>query len=480
MRSMVVLAVTTIVFLGSSATADGQVSASTGYYTVGAGPRAICVADFNGDGELDLAVANANSGNVSVLMGVGDGTFEAAINYTAGTGPSGICAADVDGDTYVDLAVSNFDSDDVSILLNDGLGVFAAPVSYAAGVDGIAPRGICAAELNGSGLIDLAIADYWGDSVTVLINNDDGTFLPRVTYHMGTGTRPWAICAGDFDISGSIDLAVAYSLTDNIGVLFNAGDGTFSAPVNYSVGEEPRSITTADVDGNGSLDLAVANFATHNVSVLKNNGDGSFEAATNYSVAGSATRGICAAELEGDADIDLAVVTNTTNEAAILLNLGAGAFDQPALDYPVGNGPTAICWGDFDKDLDNDLAVTNFTDGTVSVLLNGNDILVGVDDEPGYDELPTGVRLRQNYPNPFNPSTIIEFSLPASSKVSITVYNVLGQKVRHLADRTFSAGNHVVVWDGRDDSDNALSGGLYFYRLVADGHTEARKMLLIK
>ncbi|UCG62948.1 MAG: VCBS repeat-containing protein [Candidatus Zixiibacteriota bacterium] len=480
MRLLLITIVMTIGVVSVSVLADTPFSASRVDYPVGQGPRAICVADFNGDSEFDLAVANTNSNNVSVLLGVGDGTFLAAVSYDAGTEPSGICAANVDGDGDIDLAVTNFMSDDVTILKNDGLGVFAAPVSYAVGVDGIGPRAICAAELNGSGLIDLAVADEWGDSITVLINNDDGTFPSYVTYSTGLGSTPFAICAANFDGSGSVDLAVANSGFNSVSIFTNAGGGTFTGPVDYAVNGTPRAITTADVDGNGSYDIATANSATHDVSVLKNNGDGTFGTASNYLVAGAATRGICAVELNGDTDLDLAAVTNTSDEVALLMNLGSGNFDQPALDYPVGLGPTAVCGADFDGDMDNDLAITNFDDNTVTILLNGTDILVGIDDGIGYDALPASVALGQNYPNPFNLNTIIAFSLPNRSSVSVVIYNALGQKVRVLADRSFSAGDHALSWDGRNDVGDVVAGGLYLYRLVAGQYVENRKMLLIK
>lgn len=478
MRFTAILVLVLTFTVAFAATPDNKALAAVADFAVGEGPRGICTADFDGDGEADLATVNVTTDDVSVLIGFGDGTFEAAVSYGAGTDPSGICAADVNNDTHIDLAVSNFTSHNVSILINNGDGTFAAAVNYPAGVTGNAPRSIVAAELNGAGYIDLAVANEWGDSVAVLINNDDGTFLAPVTYYMGLDATPVAIFAADFDGGGSNDLVVANSVTNNVGVLLNNGDGTFAAPVNYVTATSPRSVRAADLDGNGSLDLAVGNFTTHNMSVLLNNGDGTFDAATNYP-AGSTPRGIVIAELSGDAFPDIALVNYTSNDVSIFVNKGDGTFD-PDIVYSTGAGPNAICSADFNGDTDNDLAIANFTDNTVSILLNGSDILVGVEDDTHQPGIPVSVSLRQNYPNPFNPETVIEFSLPGRSHVSVTIFNVLGQQVRGLLSTELAAGEHVVSWDGCDDSGTPVAGGLYLYRLKTDNSVENRKMLLLK
>ncbi len=94
--------------------------------------------------------------------------------------------------------------------------------------------------------------------------------------------------------------------------------------------------------------------------------------------------------------------------------------------------------------------------------------------------LPDSYKLSQNYPNPFNPSTEISFSLPVAGQVKLEIYNVLGQRVTTLADGLFEAGEHVVLWDGKDISGSAVSSGIYLYRLQAGEFTETKKMMLLK
>lgn len=94
--------------------------------------------------------------------------------------------------------------------------------------------------------------------------------------------------------------------------------------------------------------------------------------------------------------------------------------------------------------------------------------------------LPDNFVLRQNYPNPFNPNTRMCFEIPCRSHVSLVVYNMLGQKVRTLADEVRSAGSYVVEWDGRNDAGKTLSTGIYLYRLEAGDFAQTKKAILMK
>ena len=103
-----------------------------------------------------------------------------------------------------------------------------------------------------------------------------------------------------------------------------------------------------------------------------------------------------------------------------------------------------------------------------------------VDDGDNEWSLPPDFRLEQNYPNPFNPATTIEYSLPKRGHVKIEIFNLVGQKVRTLVDEYKLAGNYCITWDGTDTSGNPLASGIYFCRLRAGDHVQAKKMLLIK
>ncbi len=293
-------------------------------------------------------------------------------------------------------------------------------------------------------------------------------FDARIDY--GAGNGPWSVFAADIDGDGHNDLAVANWGSDNVSVLLNNGDGIFQAAVNYGVGYCPLSVVAVDLDGDGDNDLAVANYVSHNVSVLLNNGDGTFQAAVNYG-AGGELYSVFAVDLDGDGDNDLAVASYWGN-VSVLLNNGDGTF-QAAVNYGAGNGPRSVFAVDLDGDGDNDLAVANSHSDNVSVLINLS-ITTGVDNSPE-TYLPGSYLLAHNYPNPFNASTTINYQLPIDSDVKLEVYNLLGQKVASLVDEKQRAGYRSVLWDASD-----VSSGLYFYKLTAGDYTETRRMMLVK
>ncbi len=157
-----------IAAVNQSALVNSNFAAKVDYAT-GVGPRSVTSADVNGDGHIDLAVANSDSDSVSVLLGDGTGSFAAKVDYATGSGSISVTSADVNGDGHVDLAVANMKADTVSVLLGDGTGSFAAKVDYATG-SGSGPTSVTSADVNGDGFVDLAVASREADTVSVLLN----------------------------------------------------------------------------------------------------------------------------------------------------------------------------------------------------------------------------------------------------------------------------------------------------------------------
>jgi hypothetical protein len=144
-------------------------------------PFSVAIGDLNGDDHPDLAVANEWSGNVSVLLGDGDGSFQSAVHYGAGGGPHSVAIGDFNGDDALDLAVANEWSGNVSVLLGNGDGSFQSAVHYGAGAR---PSSVAIGDFNGDGYPDLAVVNYlrdnlfsdFSDDLSVLLGNGDGSF----------------------------------------------------------------------------------------------------------------------------------------------------------------------------------------------------------------------------------------------------------------------------------------------------------------
>jgi hypothetical protein len=389
------------------------------YGSGGLSAQAVVVADVNGDGKPDLVVANCRtsggsncgfaSGSVGVLLGNGDGTFQAAATYgLVGYGSvMSVAVADVNGDGKPDLLVavelaSDGFSGAVNVLLGNGDGTFQAAVPYGSG--GVLAQSVAVADVNGDGKPDLVVAnqDITNSSgaigsVGMLLGNGDGTFQAAVSYGSG-GYFAFSVAVADLNGDGKPDLLVANlceiseclnSQKGTVGVLFGNGDGTFQAAATYSSGGYfANSVAVADVNGDGKPDLLVLNQSTNQTAypklgVLFGNGDGTFQAATTYNTGGLIGTSMAVADVNGDGKPDVVVANQcaivnfcNTGSLGVLLGNGDGTFQAPV---PYGSGgisADSVAVGDVNGDGKPDLVVANLcadsncANGSVGVLIN--------------------------------------------------------------------------------------------------------------
>lgn len=368
---------------------DGTFGLAVSYPT-GSDPRYIAVGDLNGDGKPDLITANFNTYygpgacDVSVLLGKGDGTFNAKVDYTVGWGPSSIAIGDFNLDGHPDLAVPNYYSNDVSILLGNGDGTFGTKEDYPAGTGS---GFVAVGDFNGDSKPDLAVANRWPGitNISVLIGSGDGTFGSAVSYT--AGTRPYFIAVDDFNGDGKPDLAVSNNTSNDISVFIGEGDGTFPAPVSYPAVTGPSCVITGDFNGDGKPDLATSNHGSPGVSIFPGVGDGTFGAKQDYT-AGTISSVVASTDFNRDGFADLAVSNYGSSEISILLNTpepptitavnpSTGLQGQALTVVITGTrfiGPASTGFGD--GVIVNDVTVDNFTQVTAT-------ISIGTDASPG-------------------------------------------------------------------------------------------------
>ena len=327
-----------------------------------AAPQALAAADFDGNGTLDLLVANSASNTVSVLMGNGDGTFGQPTAYPSGAQPVAVVAADFSNDGKPDIVVVNQADNTISVLLGAGGGVFSPGTPYPTGNN---PVAITVADFNGDGNLDLAIANQADNTVSILLGNGNGTFNAHVDFPAGPSPR--ALVAGDFNADGKVDLAVANDFTNGtVSVLLGNGDGTWQPPVAYPTGDSV-ALAAADFNGDGILDLIAVNQIAQNLAVLLGNGDGTFQPSLLKLLELRPTA-LAVGDLNADGTQAVAVVNNGENTVSILPGNNNGSFGVSA-DYDVAAGPVALVLGDFNGDGSLDLVTAAPGSNAISVML---------------------------------------------------------------------------------------------------------------
>jgi FG-GAP-like repeat/Bacterial Ig-like domain (group 3)/Beta-propeller repeat/NHL repeat/FG-GAP repeat len=251
---------------------DGTFQAQVTYPTDN-GPAGIVVADFNNDGKLDIATSNYYAGDVSILLGNGDGTFQAEVTYPVGTNnptttnPRTLTSGDFNGDGNIDLAVANQGENTVSILFGKGDGTFQAQVLYPTGVS---PQGLAVADYNGDGFPDIAIANSGNEGVTgnvgIMLGSASGAFGNMTVYAAGNGALGPVVA--DFNGDGNADIAVENFNDNTESVLLGNGDGTFQAQTTVPTGTNPYGAAVGNFNGDGYPDLAISNFGSNNETIL--------------------------------------------------------------------------------------------------------------------------------------------------------------------------------------------------------------------
>jgi hypothetical protein len=292
------------------------------------------VVDLDRDGTLDVALAD-QSGGVSVLLGNGDGTFLAAGNFPIGEGavPNGLVAGDFNGDSIVDIAVSNpgppdFTGTNVSVLLGVGDGTFGAPAQFTVGTH---PRPIVAADFDRNGTLDIAVANYLSATVSVLTGNGDGTFAAKID--ATDGLFPVGMGAADFNGDGLLDLAVGSAATV-LAVLSGRGYGAMGALDTFDALDSAENLAVADFNVDGKPDVLLMYLGSTNVfSVFLNT---TTPDTTPPAVTASASPSILWPANGGTV---LVTISGTIADAGLGIDLTSGAFrvtDEYGLVEPFG------------------------------------------------------------------------------------------------------------------------------------------------
>lgn len=362
---------TIAVFLGRG---DGTFSGGGDTSSGGGAPLGIVAVDINGDGLVDLVVINyfpcygcSGDGLVEVLLGSGNGSFYSRTTYDSnGVGPSSIAVADMNGDGKLDIVVANCapswsstcgdGNGAVAVLLGKGDGTFGPAATYDSGITPGGP-GLALADLNHDGKVDVVVNssciydEKCGPAeIGVLLGNGDGTLRPGVSYALAGGGAN-AIAVADLNGDGNPDVLVSGCGSSNcfgqnglVSVLLGNGDGTVGTATGYDAGERlADGIAVADVTGDGKLDLLVVDAIDASIGVLPGNGNGTFQPPLLFpTVAGSdISYSVAVADFNGDGKPDLAVTSlgKTSGLVSVLMNSGTFTYDQTSTALASSENP---------------------------------------------------------------------------------------------------------------------------------------------
>lgn len=316
-------------------------------------------------GKLRLQDGYGITGGIESTLGgaIGTGSFSTANNINSGSGSTEISSADVNGDGIQDLAVANLFANTVSIMMGTGNGAFTTGTSYVTGAN---PRSVLLADFNGDGNVDLASADGGSNSIGVRMGDGTGSF--GAVTNNATGTEPSSIAAGDFNGDDILDIVVAERLSNSISLLLGNGDGTFKARVSYASGASPDSVATADFNSDGNLDVVSVDTSSNVISVYLGTGSGTLSTRVSYANS-AASYNVEVGDLNNDGAIDIVTAGQTNDEVSIFMGQGDGTF-AGRISVTAGDAPSYIALGDFNGDGSLDIASADSGSDTVSILLN--------------------------------------------------------------------------------------------------------------
>lgn len=498
-------------------------------YVTDTEPRCIALGDLNNDNKLDIVTGNNFTtmmgpphNSVSVLLGNGDGTFQAHADYPAPGFPTGIQIADVTGDGIADVVTCS-SSNLVTVYPGLGGGMLGMATSYPAGNS---PSALQIGRMNADAFPDLVVVNAVGGNVSVFLNQTMGVFNSHTEY--ATGASPVALTLADLTGDGRPDVATANANSDNVTVLLNDGSGGLGSRADYPVGTTPYAITSADFNADGLRDLAVASLNSRKISVLTHVGMG-FDPHMDFGIGNASPYTVSALDLDSDGRSELAVTT-TNSQVEVLRNLTDQTAGFPLSTACQASGavtchtPYHFVYAITNLDLVPEAFHYMLEDpsgwitgssaplpGTTPALKPGESYTLAADLDPASctatpylrwvvdcgshallaDSCTTfmmcscpssvdgaatpSLSLSAASPNPFRASTRLRYRITARGEVSLAIYAADGRRVRTLLSGVHEAGEGSASLDARH-----MPAGVYFARLTMGSEKRQTTLVLLK
>jgi hypothetical protein len=394
-------------------------------------PEGLDVNDFDGDGDMDLAVVDNSNAFVRMYLNDGSASFTLNNSYAIGSNPSELSSGDFNGDGAMDISVSSTNSAVLSILFNTPTPlavVSVSPTKNAIDVTKSSTIQLVFDQTINAGTVNQTNLPIWGDYSGLIpgsysVVGSTVTFTPTVDFHVNekvqvtvspsvlstlgrlipngyttefvvettfgtgdfstivdytTGTNSAvAATVADLDNDGDLDFVVSTAVFagSNIAVYFNNGNASFTHNANYTHSGYSYGISDGDFNNDGFVDLVISNGFQDTITVRLNDGSGGFATSNDYLLVGADPypMGAAVGDYNGDGHLDIATAQNDGFKMSVLINKadGSGTFNA-AVDYAIGSKGMDIAAGDFDNDADLDVVVMG-ANNAITVLMNNGD-----------------------------------------------------------------------------------------------------------
>nr|MBA3682981.1 VCBS repeat-containing protein [Bacteroidota bacterium] len=336
---------------------SGDFNSSDNFETIdNPGASRIISDDFNNDLKKDVAVLDYDSAKVSIYAGNNNGKLNKITSFTVPASPAMMVSGDFDNDGYKDIAVSGM-AFGVFIYKGSASGTF----SYFSGVGIPYAGGLDKGDFNEDGKIDLVVTNYGNNTVWPLLGNGNAGFASSAGF--SAGNCPSIVIAKDFNNDSHLDLSIMSSCggAETLTVLFGNGASGFSAATSYSLGVSSQDQKSADFNNDGHPDIAVSNSYGGNLSVLLGSASGNFTSNILYALGSTVSDGLVTGDFNNDGNTDIAIASIGTR---ILKGNGNGTFSLSTSYYLGGNGSAYVA-----EDFNNDGAL-DIVSSAIGVLLS--------------------------------------------------------------------------------------------------------------
>jgi len=451
---------------------------STGFvelsrFATGSYPDYVISGDLDADGLNDLIVIAQVSDRLEVYFGVGDGVFSGPVEVSIANGADRVLPVQLNGDLWLDLVVTDGVGRVWSVVNLDGRS-FGLESWETAGTGAFH---LAASDLDGDLDEDIVVANRLENSLSILENDGSGTLIRRIGSR-ALPSRPDGILCEDINQDGKNDIAINLRNDSNIGVVYSAGDWTYSPVLEYASGADAIGFSTGDFNSDG-----VPDFLTLDRSLLLGltmlNVERVLVSVEPEALAVHCLHGGMVAFIVPDRPGPWSLELNAGTGWKLLVDSGQGFAG--VLDYYDGGWQLTLSAAEM-AELRADGTGTLTLKLTVGEGTQQESLLVPLDPDcigTGAAGQATLLWSREPWPNPFNPSVTAEFYLATGAEVAVEVYDLVGRRVAILARGSFRAGPHSVTWDGRSNNREAAAG-LYLLRISTPAAEVSRKVLLVK